>query len=212
MIIAFLHAQQDDECALLMLESVQRIMRKVPCVQLTCRDTPALPNCAVRRLPWDMASPVRFRLQHLSELDGEIIVLDTDVIVQRDLRPVFWFPFDVALTRRDGPIYQPDGVDVVKTMPYNLGVAFSRGPQFWRDCLRCFDAQYADRPWYGDQLAAATVAPLFKVLKLHCDNFNHTPGHAAEDVGERYAVHYKGKRKAWMRERWGHKETVSVAG
>ena len=46
--------------------------------------------------------------------------------------------------------------------------------------------------------ALTAVSPHYRRLVLHCDNFNYTPGKEAEDVAQRFAVHYKGQRKQWM--------------
>jgi len=198
--VLFLHARQHDTCAKLMLASVRRHM-DAECIQLSDEDTPAIDGCEIARKPWG-DNPMIFKMQHLAEIEGDCLVLDTDVIVQADLSPVFALPFDVALTWRDGPIYDPTGrVDVTKTMPYNCGVMWSRTPQFWRDCL----AWCKDKPvgWYADQLAVAAVSKQYDTLRLHCDNFNYTPLSPSEDVSRRLAIHYKGNRKEWMFNKWG---------
>jgi len=194
--VAFLHARQDPGYAQIMLESVRRHM-DVECLQLTDDSTRELTGCSVQRLPWG-DNPMIFKMQHLAQLTGDVLILDTDVVVQSDLSKVFAFPFDVALTWRDGPIYDPSGKqDVTKIMPFNCGVMWSRSQQFWHDCLMwCKDKPVG---WYADQLAVAAVSPEYHTLRLHCDNFNYTPGSATEDVSMRLAVHYKGNRKAWMK-------------
>jgi len=196
--VAFLHARQDPACALLMLASVRRHM-DCEIVQLTDDDDPALPGCTVQRMAWDGKAAMLFRLQHLARMDGEILLLDTDVIVQHDLSKVFAFPFDIALTRRDGPILDPQGNDLVKWMPYNGGVVFSRCRAFWRQCHAWLSAQDSQlQNWYGDQLALAKFANCYDLMTLHCDNFNYSPSTEDEDVSGHLAVHYKGNRKKWM--------------
>jgi len=194
-VIYFLHARQDPTFAKLMLQSVRTYMADEGIVQLTDEETPSIDGCSVKRLPWTHLNPMIFKMEHLSKINPGL-VLDTDVIVQSDLRHVFKLPFDMALTWRDGPIRDPDGNDITKTMPINCGVMFHRSQAFWYDCLRWCEGR--DPGWYADQLAVAAIAPRFNVLRLHTDNFNYTPKTKDEDVSMRLAVHYKGKRKEWM--------------
>jgi hypothetical protein len=195
-IVAFLHARQDPKYAEMMVASVRKHMA-CDIYQLTDIGTEQIAGCTVVRKSWDGDNPMIFKMLHLADLYGDVLALDTDVIVQADLSPVFGLPFDVALTRRDGPIYDPSGKDVTKAMPYNCGVMFSRLPAFWVRCLAWCEGKRVG--WYADQLAAAEVGKTANVLTLHCDNFNYTPGSAEEDVSSRLAVHYKGQRKAWMK-------------
>ena len=199
--VAFLHARQDPKYANLMLESVRKWMPNVDCLQLTDNDTPALNGCIVIRRDWVHDNPMIFKMSHLNQLTGDILVLDTDVIVQKCMRDVFKFDFDMALTWRDGPIYDPDGLDLTKIMPYNCGVMFQRSPEFWTECLRWCRGRKVG--WYADQLAVAAIAPHFDILKLHCDNFNYTPKSADEDLSTRHAVHYKGTKRHLMDKRFG---------
>jgi len=192
--VAFLHARQDPACANLMVASVRKHMPDVEIVHLTDDDTPAIPGCTVVRRTWQR-NPMLFKMGHLAELSGEVIVLDTDVIVQADLREVFEYPFDVALTKRQGPIWDTEGNDVTITMPYNCGVMFYRNPAFWKACIEWCPP---DIGWYADQMAVAAVSPQWETYVLECDEYNYTPGYADEDVSSRKVVHYKGARKGWM--------------
>ena len=191
--IAFLHARVDPTYAEIMLTSVRKHM-DCELVHLTDETTRALDGCTVIRRPW-IDNPMIFKMRHLAELEGDAIALDTDVIVQADLSPVFDDEFDVALTRRKGPIIDADGTDVTIAMPFNCGVMFYREPAFWEACLKWCPP---DVGWYADQLAVAAVSPQFKTRVLECDEWNYTPGSRAENVAARKVVHYKGQRKAWM--------------
>ena len=195
MIAAFLHAKQDPKYAAMMVDSVKKHM-DCGIVQLTDEGTAPITGCTAVRLPWDGKNPMTFKMQHLAELRGDVLVLDTDVIVKTDLSPVFYLPFDIALTWREGPIFDTSGKDIQPSMPWNCGVMFSRKPQFWADCLEWCAGQ--PDSWYADQLAVKVIRKNYHTLRLHCDNFNYTPKSSAEDVSNRYAVHYKGHRKAWM--------------
>lgn len=200
--VAFLHARQDPACALLMLESVRRHGID-DIIQLTDETDPALPGCAVQRLPWDGTGVMEFRLRHLAALpDQDLLLIDTDVLIQADVRAVFSFPFDIGLTRRDGPIFDAEGNDITVVMRYNGGVVFSRRQAFWQQCHAWIEEQDAGlQDWYGDQVALAKFSPQWNALLLHCDNFNYTPLDRDEDVSGRLLVHYKGRRKEWMKER-----------
>ena len=197
MIAAFFHARQADTYAK-MAVSAFKATNKCPVLHLTDETSPGLDGCEVVRLPWDGSEAMTFRALHLSQLEGEVLSLDTDIIVQRDLSRVFDWPFDAALTQRDGPIRTPDGFDLTTIMPFNGGVVFSRSQKF-RQAVYEWCAGSEDG-WYVDQLALAHVAKDFDILKLHCDNFNYTPRSPSEDVSMRFAVHYKGPRKDWMKQ------------
>lgn len=198
MIVAFFHVRQDPAYADIAVQHVQKQMPGVRIVHMTDEETPLLAGCTSYRRPWDGNDLTAFRAELLSYLDDEVLSLGTDVIVQRDLSPVFAWPFDAALTMRTDPILTPAGTDVTRLMPYNTDVAFSRGTAFWKAAHEVCVSARGKFGWYADQQAAAIVAPRFNVLKLHVSNFNHTPSSADEDVSKRYAVHYKGQRKAWM--------------
>ena len=195
--VAFLHAGQDPKYAQVMVASVQRHMPGVEILQLTDMDTPAIDGCVPIRDAWDGTEPMFFKMTHLSRLSGDVLALDTDVVVQADLSGVFSLPFDVALTWRDGPIWGPKGEDITKLMPINCGVMFCRNAKFWEACLDWCRKHQCDH-WCADQISVAYVARDFDVLSLHCNNFNHTPNKPDEDVSRRLAVHYKGDRKEWM--------------
>ena len=168
-------------------------------VHMADEEEPALAQ-SVQREPWDGSNVMEYRLRHLAKLpEGEWLSVDTDMVIQHDLSKVFAFPFDVAVTQRDGPIWDTNGNDIVKYMPYNAGVVWWRNPQFWRDA-HAWILQQPDaiKRWYGDQLALHAIVPRYNALKLHCDNFNYSPHRADEDVSRRFVVHYKGARKGWM--------------
>lgn len=206
MVIAFLHARQSPDCAALMVAAVKRHMPAVTLLQLTDETTPILDGCVAKRRPWN-AKVMLWRMEHLCDLnESELLVLDTDVIVQANLKPVVWHPFDAALTWRAGPIWDRDGNDVADLMPYNCGVMFARGASFWQACLARMLLMHEDaQAWWGDQIAVRKVAESgeFRILELKCDEYNYTPSHADEDVSRRRAVHYKGpNRKQWMLDKW----------
>jgi hypothetical protein len=180
-----------------MIRSVNRHMPFAKVMQWTDEETPVVKGADhVLRMPWDGDNPMLFKMGFLAANVGEVLALDTDIIVQADISSVFKLLFDVALTWRDGPIWDEDHQDITKIMPINCGVIYSREGGFWKDCLRWCD----DKPvgWYADQLSVAALYKQWNTLRLHTDNFNYTPLKKHEDVSRRFAVHYKGTRKEWM--------------
>ena len=194
--VAFFHVRQDPVYALKMIESVRRNM-DCEIVQNTDMETPAIDGCTVMRSKdEDNGNYMMWRMRGLSRLDGDVVSLDTDVVLQRDISCLFSLPFDAAFTWRDGPIPDGAGNDLSKLMPINSGVILYRNRDVWRECLEW--CKKGDFGWYADQFAMAANWRKFDILRLHCDNFNYTPKSPDEDVSTRYAVHYKGKRKEWM--------------
>lgn len=203
--VAFLHAGQDPTCARIMIGSVRRHMPGVEIIHMADDDCPQLPEAdSCVRMPWSglKDDATVWRLKHLAAMDGEILSLDTDVVLQNNLGRVFDWDFDIAMARREGPIFSPNGIDLTKSMAFNTGIIWCRNNKVWSRCLEVLD-ESGDMGWYSDQWAANRVAHEFKFLKLHCDNFNYSPKAAGEDLSGRYAVHYKGNRKKWMVEDFG---------
>lgn len=201
MIVTFLSVAETPTYANIMVEHVRNVMPSVDIYQLTDFETPEVTGAKAIRAENIFDSITVFKMWHLSKLSGDVLFLDTDVIVQRNLQPVFSLDFDVALTWRSERIVDPVGTDVTEMMPYNTGVMFSRSGYFWSEAVRfCADK---DIGWYADQIAVAKLAPHFNVLKLHCDNFNYTPKREDENLHARYAVHYKGKSRRMMDRRFG---------
>lgn len=208
--VAFMHVEEKTynpemqrRLAEMMVESVKRAMPGVEVLQMTDTTTKAIDGVDdVRRIEIDSPWLMPYRLKHLAALDGENIILDTDVLVQEDLRQVFEQQFDVALTKRDVGLI--DGLD----MPYNIGVMFSRCPAFWQEAneysLTLPDNQ---QMWFGDQLAVKEVAQSgrFNVAELDCDVWNYSPNTKFFDPKGRKVIHFKGTtRKVWMvNSTWG---------
>lgn len=127
---------------------------------------------------------MRDRIHAICELaDDELLSLDLDVIVRRDVREVFDHDFDVAMHARTD-----------KRHRYNSGVIFSRSKAFWNDCKSVVESlPIAQQKWGGDQLAVNLVAPDYRVYDLP-ERYNARPGDADASI-----VHYKGPLKKWMR-------------
>ena len=203
--VAFVHVGPDAQLPGIMVASVKQCMPGARIVQLT--DEATAPVAGVKdivRRPYDGVHLMTFRLEHFAEMvPCEVVFLDTDVVVQRDLAPLFEWEFDVALTAREAGVIDPDGVDITVDMPYNTGVMLGKpsGWAFWREAVRhCQGLSDDHRRWWGDQHAVKAVADTMPlcVLDLPCSLYNHSPHTVADDVSQCFVVHYKGYRKPWM--------------
>lgn len=206
--VAFVHVGLDTSVPRIMVASVRLAMPGARIVHLADEGTPAVEGAdEVRRLAYDGVFLMPFRLRQFAELSPcDAVFLDTDIVVQKDLTPLFDGEFDVALTRRENIGVDPSGIDVAKAMPYNTGVMLSKpsGWDFWRNAWKhCESFPEEGRKWWGDQYAVkaiAEIAPL-RILELPCEIYNYSPAAESEDVRERFVVHYKGERKSWMKRR-----------
>ena len=201
MIVAFLHVGADIRLPTLMVRSVKRSMPSAHVVQMTDDASPIVPGVDWSlHKPYDGERLMTYRLEHLADAPpGPMVVLDTDVIVQRDLSPLFLEKWDVCLTERTGPILDKSGTDVAKLYPYNTGVMLSRSSSFWSDCYEwCKRASDELQRWYGDQAAVVAMAGKYETSTLPCDPFNYSPGRPNEDLKDKVVVHFKGRRKEWM--------------
>jgi hypothetical protein len=207
--VCFLHVGADQAIPSLMVGSVKAAMPGAEIVQMTDQATPAVPGVdSVVRQDWDGKKLMIYRLAHLAALGrAAYVILDTDVVVQRSLEPVFEQAFDVALTVRHEAVKTLDKTkNLTPEMPYNTGVMFSREPRFWKAALECCRGLHEKQhDWWGDQLSVKAVADSgrFNVLELPCDVYNYSPRTEDEGLEERHAVHYKGARKVWMKRRFG---------
>jgi hypothetical protein len=192
----------------LMADSAKKVMPDCHLVQFADQEISALPGMdEVIFRPIGSLGLMESRMDHFASYPHEeMLFLDPDIIVQKDLWHVFDHPFDIAIAGRGSrPIIQDEtGLDVRFSMPYNTGVIFSRGNAFWsRVCVEMRGMSRSDREWFGDQVAVGRVvkSKIFNVHVLDGHLYNYTPVQRSEDVSERLAVHYKGKRKAWMFDR-----------
>jgi len=197
--VTFLHVGEDSRLPELMVQSVLKAMPGVEIVQLTDEVTPQVKGTtSVIRKPFD-GMLMTFRMQHLADLKGNWITLDTDVLVLKDLRPIMEKDFDVALTKRTGRIMS-DGIDIVAHMPYNTGVMFSKNHLFWENAYKALlGMPESAHKWWGDQLSVRLAAESgrYTVLELDCNTYNYTPKDADERA-DVYVLHFKGPRKDWM--------------
>lgn len=178
-----------------MIDSVRRHM-DCEIVQLTDLTTPKLDKVdSVQRIEGDICSSILAR--HLSTLSGNVLYLDYDIIVRKDVSHVFSRKFDLAITKRtDEDIHSAPFYMVT---PNNTGVMFSRSTAFWKKVVQRYDSRIDNASWMKFQIVVAEMMNTqkqFKFLQLD-QKYNYTPKTRDEELSA-YIVHYKGSRKAWM--------------
>ena len=122
----------------IMVASLKKTMPNARLVQMTDTDTLPIPGVdEVIRIPQTDDRFMCYRLLHLRDFPrGDTVFLDVDVIVRRDLTPVFADAFDIGLTYRDDSDRSLRlSPEVREKMPFNTGVMFARasGWAFWEE-------------------------------------------------------------------------------
>lgn len=181
-----------------MIQSAKRVMPDVEITQLTdMKSAPVYGVDSIRRLPREPMCVHTAR--HYSLCEGDWLLIDTDIVIQRDVRHLFdGATWDFAVTDRKGtgPTFDIYG-------DYNIGVIFQRdGKKFWSavvsGLLKC---PVKEQTWLGNQ----TVAN--RLLKEGGWNYSVIPGYefnypprTKDDTHEHASiVHFKGsKRKGWL--------------
>lgn len=165
----------------------------------------AMPGVEIAEMTGPVDRPMALGvLEAYASVSGDWLFLDTDVIVQEDVRCVFDTDFDLAVADRTGT-FRPGEPETkfMRRMPVNKGVMFSRSQAFWRDTAEACCAYRPERQeWMGDQQAVNDVilrgAYLVQVLP---NRYNYPPHARHEDVRDKAILHFKGGRKGWMLDR-----------
>lgn len=192
-----------------LMASVRRLMPGVEVVQFTDETTGAVEGVdAVRRLPREPLAVLRVR--HQGAVTGEWLFVDTDVVIQREVRPVFDAPFDVAVTSRNWTHLKLIQ-NFAELMPFNTGVVFSRSPKFWAAVLAKMD-KYSERlqAWMGDQQAICDVIASrgrFRVVILKGTRYNFPPAidpdaEALKAQRKASILHFKGVERKVLLDAW----------
>lgn len=182
---------------------------------------PAHADTDIIRADLDAETPMISRssawLEFVENTSAHTIFLDSDILINGELRSVFDQDFDVALTYRAGD----------KKWPINAGINFAHGrrlagaARFHRKWLRRFRAHHhGSGVWGGDQDALrelfsavdfgrddcfAYVLDDLKVLFLPCSTYNFSTSYACEMDGHypaKKVLHFKGKRKPHLLPYW----------
>jgi len=181
-----------------LIRSVRQTMPGVRVTQFTDEQSPGVYGVdAVLRKPKTRMAVLR--MAHQASVEGDWLFVDTDVVIQRDVRPVFEEAFDIAVSDRNWS-HLPAATDTFSAaMPHNIGVVFSRSPAFWQvvhDRLLVLPEEL--QSWMGDQVAACEVirSGRFAVKLLAGMEYNYPPSNGDEAWRGRASIlHYKGQRK-----------------
>ncbi len=181
---------------------------------------PPHPATDIMRCDLDAESPMMSRsiawLDYIKEAEGHTIFLDSDILINGDLSPVFDQDFDVALTYRDE-----------EKWPINAGINFAHGrapagaARFHRMWLRRFRSRHhGDGVWGGDQDALREIFSAvdfarddvfrhdldgIRVLFLPCAIYNFSTSMKCEMDGHypgKKVLHFKGRRKPHLFPYW----------
>lgn len=193
-----------------LVASIRRAMPEVEITQLT--DDKAAPIWGidhVRRLPAGPLAEVRSR--HQSELEGDWLFIDSDCVIEQDVRHVFQCQFDIAVTDRQWR--NPPPPRFQERMPYCAGVVFSRCRAFWVDVhQQVLAMKGSDREWFGDQIAIGQILQSGKYRKLELPGalYQQPPETPDEDLSGVLITHYKGERRKPMLLTRIHRESGMV--
>lgn len=192
------------------VQAVRAAMPGVHVAQFTDETSPALNVDDVIRKP---AQPLSLhRATHFAALADEWLFLDTDAIVQQDVRGVMDTPFDLALSdrqweRNQRGEYRAGGQpEYIARFPYNAGVIFSRCPEFWDAVVyRLRHSPALQESWVGDQtvLCELALSGVYRIKVLPGMRYNFPPDSAHDPLTRQAAIaHYKGKqRKPYLLQR-----------
>lgn len=185
-----------------MIRSVRNVMPDVEITQLTdMTSAPVYGVDSIRRLPREPLCVATAR--HYSLCEGDWLLIDTDVIVQKDVRHVFdGATWDFALTDRDGTLVPGESL-FPWCGQFNIGVVFQRnGKEFWSAVVKGLLAGTKDeRHWMGNQIVASKLleSRQWNMAMLPGHEFNYPPKKVNDDVSHASIVHYKGPcRKQWL--------------
>lgn len=144
------------------------------------------------------------QLAYLKQWSGAhpVVLVDTDVLIARDLNEAFDGSFDIGLTNRDNPV-----APINNGAMYLAAGAKEAALRFFTQALALCKAH-----WGGDQEAigqAAAPVPKRNCIKRRCGCrmafldmrlYNVTPRkEGAKHQRGPFVVHFKGDRKGWMK-------------
>lgn len=196
--VCFYHSGEVHPYVHKMVESVKEHF-DLPLIQMTNSETAEIKGVdeVIRE---DYGGMALSRIASIRYYDhDELLILDNDLIVRRNIEHVFDKDFDVGLTYRTS--HEPGGQSKINQgQPFNSGVMFSKCPEFWVDCLEwCYTVDPKAQEWGCEQRSVNKIAleGNYNVLELPCTEYNWSPnpGKMESDAA---VWHYKGDRKRWM--------------
>jgi len=184
-----------------MVRSVRATMPGVEIIQLTDDTSPKVLGVdEVRRAPREkMALDV---VNHYSRCEGDWLLLDTDILVKRDIRGLFdGATWDLAFTDRDG--MGEIGPKFAESNPYNIGVVFQRnGKAFWEAVAEGLKKEEDKlQSWMGNQVVACRLinSGEWNTQFIPGGVYNYPPKSKEDSPPEAAILHFKGpKRKMWL--------------
>jgi hypothetical protein len=200
--------QLQRDVARIMVASCRRTMPGVAVKMITDLTTPAIEGVdevlRKRREGWHW---IPWLTDFCAQLRGNVLYLDTDIVVQKDLRVLFNVPCDALFTNRGDKIFQG------RNMPFLFGVVAYRTPEFWlevRDRVMAMPEQL-DWNWWGSQVAVWEMfveqqqgRDKWKIACVDKEVYNYTPKNPMDRPADKWVLHFKGDRKQWMYEEWKH--------
>ncbi len=197
------------DLARIMIASARRVMPEVPIKMLTDEKTSPIEGVdevlrkSIKGWAW-----IPWLVDFCAQLPGQVLYMDTDVVIQRDLRPLFTVPADVVFTQRGQKIIDE------RLMPFLFGCVAYRKAEFWlevRDRVLAMKEK-ADLSWWGSQVAAWEMwmeeqngRGKWKMASIDCATYNYTPKTPMDAPADKWVLHYKGReRKAWMLDKFRH--------
>lgn len=195
----------DNRLAPIMIKSIRKTHANARIYQITDGATQKSPGVDGVTRSGQLLPLMTFGLEGLLCLPDEpLIVIDTDVVIQRNLDHVFDEPFDLGVTRRYRAV-TIQGESKPHDTPYNGGILFSRNAATVRALYdACLEEPEAKQDWFGKEYAMKRIAEerRLKVKEFPGLEYNFSPDSKNENVDDKYVVHYKGKsRKHWMLEK-----------
>jgi hypothetical protein len=222
LIVGFVHSDwkvseelslEQDRLARAMIQSAREAMPGCELVQFTDMDTKPLVDRVVRKPRYEGMFWMPYVCDFMAETDEEVLLLDTDIIVRKDLRKLFEPKADMVVTFRARPVKAGH-----RTMHILVGVIASRNKEIWKEASRRISAMDGkdDKNWWGIQLVLWDMlcesqrgeSP-FAIAAVDQKQFNYVPKYE-EDIPENaWAIHFKGiDRKLWMLNRFGVEKTT----
>lgn len=184
-------------------------------------------NCSASLLRFDLVSErlmlerTKAQLMHVraSSFERPMVILDSDILINASLAPIFKQDFDVALTWRPSINMPINGGLIVLN---NLRPEAAKG--FFERFLTMYQEKYANEEsaaWFGDQLALRDLVGLHhsqmskqqivsvdgcRILLLPCETYNFSPADRYGDICNKFTdkavLHFKGQRKRLMHPFW----------
>ena len=179
-----------------MVKSAREVMPGIHICHLADDSCPEYPGAdEVRRCRAGMEFGM-IRMWHFCNMEGPWISADVDIKFQREVWHVFDDEFDMACASRMGTKWGRS--TYAQVMPYNNGILWSRGPEFWREQIQDYSRMPQSwRGWCEQLLFNNTfLSGKFKTKVLPCV-YNFPPDEKNPEAA--YVLHYKGtKRKPMM--------------